>query len=84
MKSALILAGIALCAVTAFGQQLKPNAARENNPYYSNTDTTHLDVSNAEWKKILPAELYRVARQQGTERPSTGQHWNIDIRGTYY
>lgn len=84
MKSTVILATLVLLSTTAFGQQLKPNAARENNPYYSNTDTTHLSVSNAEWKKILPADLYRVARLQGTERPFTGQYWNIDIRGTYY
>lgn len=69
---------------TAFGQQLKPNAARKNNPYYSNTDTTHLTVTNAVWKKILPPDLYHVAREQGTERAFTGQYWNIDIRGTYF
>jgi peptide-methionine (R)-S-oxide reductase len=73
-----------LIAVPTFGQKLKPNPARNNNPYYSNTDTTHLKVSNAEWKKILPPNLYHVAREQGTERAFTGQYWNIDIRGTYY
>jgi peptide-methionine (R)-S-oxide reductase len=85
MKSALILTGFFLVlGLAANAQQLKPNAARENNPYYSNTDTTHLNVSNAQWKKILPPDLYRVAREQGTERAFTGQYWNIDIKGTYY
>ena len=56
----------------------------QNNPYYSHTDTHHLDVSNAEWKQILPPDLYRVAREQGTERAFTGQYWNSDTRGTYY
>jgi peptide-methionine (R)-S-oxide reductase len=68
----------------ANSQQLKPNAARQNNPYYSNTDTTHLQVSNATWKKILPPDLYHVAREKGTERAFTGQYWNIDIKGMYY
>ena len=55
-----------------------------NNPYYSRTDTTHLDVSDAEWKKILPHDLYVVAREQGTERAFTGQYWDSDTKGTYY
>ena len=54
------------------------------NPHYSRTDTTHLNVSNAEWKRILPADLYAVAREQDTERPFTGKYWNADTRGTYY
>ncbi len=39
------------------------------NPYYSRTDKTKLNVSNAEWKKILPTDLYYVAREADTERP---------------
>jgi peptide-methionine (R)-S-oxide reductase len=54
------------------------------NPYYSNTDTSKLHVSNAEWKKILPPELYAVAREQATERAFTGKYWNKDPKGTYY
>lgn len=56
----------------------------KNNPYYSRTDTTHLHVSNAEWKKILPDEVYEVAREQGTERAFTGKYWNTDVKGMYY
>ena len=42
------------------------------NPYYSNTDTTKLNVSDAEWKKVLSPDLYAVARQANTERAFTG------------
>ncbi|UGU18401.1 peptide-methionine (R)-S-oxide reductase MsrB [Sinomicrobium kalidii] len=56
----------------------------KNNPYYSRTDTTHLDVSDAKWKKILSPELYHVAREQGTERAFTGKYWKSDTKGTYY
>ncbi len=56
----------------------------KHNPYYSRTDTTHLKVTNAEWKRILPPDLYTVAREQGTERAFTGKYWNQDTRGTYY
>jgi peptide-methionine (R)-S-oxide reductase len=55
-----------------------------NNPYYSRTDTTHLHVSDAEWKKILPADVYDIARDKGTERAFTGKYWNSEGLGTYY
>lgn len=54
------------------------------NPYYSRTDTKKLKVSNTEWKKILPADLYAVARESATERAFTGKLWNADKKGTYY
>ena len=55
-----------------------------DNPYYSRTDTTVLHVDNAEWKKILPHDLYVVAREQGTERAFTGKYWDSETKGTYY
>ncbi len=55
-----------------------------NNPYYSRTDQTKLDIDNSEWKKILPADLYAVSREQGTERAFTGQYWDSEEIGTYY
>src|SRR5690606_33715080 len=62
----------------------KLKSAHNENPYYSRTDTTHLNVSNAEWKKILPEDLYAIAREQDTERPFTGKYWNSETKGTYY
>ena len=57
---------------------------KPNNPYYSHTDTTKLNLSDAEWKKILSPELYEVSRHAATERPFTGKYWNADVKGTYY
>lgn len=54
------------------------------NPYYSRTDTTKLNVPNSEWKKILPADVYRIAREQGTERAFTGKFWDFDGLGMYF
>ena len=54
------------------------------NPYYSRTDTTTLHVSDAEWKKVLPADIYEVARKKDTERAFTGKYWNFMGLGTYY
>ena len=55
-----------------------------DNPYYSRTDTTPLNVSDAEWKKILPDSIYQVARKKGTEMAFTGKYWNYTGIGTYY
>ena len=57
---------------------------KPGNPYYSNTDTTKLNVSDAEWKKVLPEDVYAVMRNADTERPFTGKYWNTDEKGTYY
>lgn len=58
--------------------------SKPENPYYSNTDTTKLNVSDAEWEKILPPDLYAVAREADTERAFTGTMWNDETKGTYY
>lgn len=84
MKPLLILAGIFLCCSHANAQEHKTRTGHEHNPYYSTTDTLHLAVSDAEWKKILSPDLYAVAREQATERAFTGQYWNADTKGTYY
>lgn len=87
---------MSLFAFSACGQSTKtttitPNSkAMENtiskpgNPYYSNTDTTKLNVSDAEWKKVLSPDLYAVSRNADTERAFTGKLWNSDAKGTYY
>jgi peptide-methionine (R)-S-oxide reductase len=62
----------------------KVSMEHQNNPYYSRTDTAHLNVSNEEWKKILPKEVYNIAREKGTEWAFTGKYWSTDTRGNYY
>lgn len=60
------------------------NTNLPDNPYYSRTNDTKLDVPDAEWKKILPADLYTVAREQGTERAFAGKYCDSEETGTYY
>ena len=78
-----------ICLILIFVQCKSPQnntnmAGHKNNPYYSRTDTTHLQVSNAEWKKILPADVYDIAREKGTEHAFSGKYYETDTKGIYY
>ncbi len=54
------------------------------NPVYSKTDSSPVTLSEQEWKKILPSNVYQVARQKGTERPFTSAFETSHEIGTYY
>ena len=56
----------------------------KKNPVYSTTDTNKVDLKNEDWAKILPKDVYEIARQKGTERPFTGKYWETNEGGTYY
>lgn len=73
-----------LTCFSSYAQNIKSDKGHENNPYYSNADTRKLHVSNAEWKKILPPDLYATAREAATERAFTGKYWNANAKGIYY
>jgi len=57
---------------------------KPNNPYYSRTDTTKLDLPDSTWTKILPENVYEVARHAATEMAFTGKYWDFEGKGTYY
>lgn len=40
--------------------------------------------SDAEWREQLSAEQYRVAREGGTERPFSGEHYRQTGSGKYH
>lgn len=39
--------------------------------------------TEAEWKAELDPEVYRIARQKGTEMPFTGKYWDTTTPGLY-
>lgn len=47
------------------------------------TDKAPEQISNEEWRKILPADVYHIAREKGTERAFTGKFWDHKEVGTY-
>jgi len=66
------------------GQNHENMNEHKSNPHYSRTDTTHLHVSDAEWKKVLPGDVYSIARLKGTEFAFSGKYYKTDAKGMYY
>lgn len=60
------------------------DAVHQSNPYYSRTDTTQLNLSDSEWRKVLSDEVYRISRLKETEHAFSGKYWKNTGIGTYY
>lgn len=56
----------------------------KKNPVYSRTDSAKVNISEEEWRKVLPADVYAIAREKGTERPWTSKFEESKEVGTYY
>ena len=62
----------------------KMDSTEKKSIVYSTTDTSKVNMPEEEWKKILPKDIYYVARMKGTERPWTSKYENFYNKGTYY
>jgi peptide-methionine (R)-S-oxide reductase len=87
--AALILFAFALqqCSYSqssSTNQKNKMETDKKNNPVYSRSDTSKVNLSDDEWKKILPGEIFSIARQKGTERAWSSKFEKFDDIGTYY
>lgn len=56
----------------------------KKNSVYSRTDTSKVEMSEDAWKKILPKDVYSIARLKGTERPWSSKFESFNDTGTYY
>jgi peptide-methionine (R)-S-oxide reductase len=65
-------------------KQHMDSTKKENNPVYSRTDASKVNLTDEEWKKILPADVYHIAREKGTERPWSSKFEHSKEIGTYY
>jgi peptide-methionine (R)-S-oxide reductase len=70
--------------ITTGKQEAMNKTVKPDNPYYSRTDTSKLNLPDSEWKKVLPKDVYEVARNKATERAFTGKYWDFEGKGTYY
>ena len=43
-----------------------------------------MEVKNEDYKKVLPENVYHIAREKGTERPGSGKYYQHNEVGTYY
>jgi peptide-methionine (R)-S-oxide reductase len=79
-----------LCSMSAFilmncyGQSSTKNDPVQKSEVYSRTDTSKVQVSEKDWKKILSPEVYNIARLKGTERPFTSEYEHSKEIGTFY
>lgn len=46
-------------------------------------DAGKFDLADSEWKKILEADVYHIAREKGTERAFTGKYRDHKEGGSY-
>jgi peptide-methionine (R)-S-oxide reductase len=60
------------------------DTTQKKHPLYSRTDTSQVNISDKEWEKVLPSDVYYIARKKGTERPWTSPYETLKDKGTYY
>lgn len=62
------------------------DAGKESGTYMSSEKEEKMDKiikSEEEWKKELPAEVFYVMREKGTERPFSGKYYKHKENGVY-
>ncbi|HEV7781456.1 MAG TPA: peptide-methionine (R)-S-oxide reductase MsrB [Chitinophagaceae bacterium] len=91
LKYIAIIAFCQLLQQCSFSQNKPSNnnsvnmdSSKQKNPVYSTTDTSKVAITEEEWKKILPADVFYIARQKGTERPGSSKYEAFREVGTYY
>jgi uncharacterized membrane-anchored protein YjiN (DUF445 family) len=74
-----IFYGISIFYLLSCSNTLKPNNIhnmqeknKQENPHYSRTEKKIVHLPNTVWKRMLSPELYKVAREAGTEMPFSG------------
>ena len=74
-KIILLFAVLILVSCAGKGQNKKTVTVME--------DTTTINRTEEEWKKMLTPEQYYILRQKGTDRPFTGKYYLNHDKGMY-
>ncbi len=82
MKSTTIILIFTLLIMGSCSQAQQQN--EQKNPYYSHTEKGRLNVSDADWKKVLTPTAYNILREKGTEPANTGPYVHNPKKGIYY
>ena len=72
----LVVLGIAGCVAVGASKLQTQNSNPQNPDKVVKTD--------AEWKKLLSPEAYKVLRQAGTEAAYSGKYWDNHEKGDYF
>ncbi len=70
---------LATAAMAMFALHGSTSAKPKDEP----THEYEVSKTEAQWRKILTAEQFRILRKKGTERSFTGEYWNEKRKGTY-
>lgn len=80
----LAIVGLSACAPQAKKQQSVVNTQNQLVNVVIDTNWTEKVIkSNDEWKKILTPEQYYIAREHGTERAFSSEHYNNHENGIF-
>lgn len=83
------LAAVALAALSvvvgtpAIGAGAAPAHTAKKGAAAKSAAIVKIVKTDAEWKKSLSPEQYRILRQKGTEIAFTGKYWNHHAEGVY-
>src|SRR5207244_1953860 len=83
---AVTFAGLALAACTSRFSTAAPDspeAAQIRAKLNAIPMNEKVNLSNDEWRKILPPDQYRVLRESGTEPAFHNEYWNNHEPGTF-
>ena len=76
LSALILLAGCGRSHVTSSALAEAPGTTTQ-------TNMTKITKTEAEWKKQLTPEQYRITRKHGTERAFSGEYWNNHEKGIY-